>query len=305
MLRIDKTVFLSYRRDDFGWAFAIFQDLTSHGWDVFFDFTGIASGAFETIIIENIKARAHFLVLLTPLALARCNDPEDWLRREIETALATKRNIINITLPGFDFGAPTIKTQLIGELATLSRYNALPVPPAYFQDAMRRLREQFLNIPLDAVRHPPSVSVQKATKEQQSAVKKELKKIQDSELPRHFGSEAAQTNTQPSLPPVPPALQRLIEKYSSASYDFRPLPSEPRAELYPPFDPDDIKWLRTQIVGSSAMHLVLYLDRLIPTATSWSNLIDELAKHIDVPYYRLGFLETVKRGPERPKTKNT
>ena len=66
MEHIEKTVFLSYRRTNAPWALAIFQSLTHHGYNVFFDFSGIASGDFERVIIGNIKARAHFLVLLTP-----------------------------------------------------------------------------------------------------------------------------------------------------------------------------------------------------------------------------------------------
>ncbi|MGI8959400.1 MAG: toll/interleukin-1 receptor domain-containing protein [Bryobacteraceae bacterium] len=80
MERIEKTVFISYRRTNASWALAIFQDLRYHGYDVFFDFNGIASGDFERNILQNIGARAHFLVLLTPSALERCGDPEDWLR---------------------------------------------------------------------------------------------------------------------------------------------------------------------------------------------------------------------------------
>ena len=56
------------------------------------------SGDFERIILGNITARAHFLVLLTPSALERCDDPGDWLRREIETALANQRNIVPLML---------------------------------------------------------------------------------------------------------------------------------------------------------------------------------------------------------------
>jgi hypothetical protein len=44
--------------------------------------------------LENIKARAHFLVLLTPTTLERCSDPEDYIRREIEAAMDTQRNIV-------------------------------------------------------------------------------------------------------------------------------------------------------------------------------------------------------------------
>jgi hypothetical protein len=71
MGRIEKTVFISYRRTNVPWALAIYQDLTSHGYDVFFDYAGIASGDFERVILENISGRAHFLVLLTPSALER------------------------------------------------------------------------------------------------------------------------------------------------------------------------------------------------------------------------------------------
>ena len=57
MGRIEKTVFISYRRTDESWALAIFQDLTQHGYDVFIDYDGIASGNFEIAILENITER--------------------------------------------------------------------------------------------------------------------------------------------------------------------------------------------------------------------------------------------------------
>ena len=92
MRRIEKTVFISYRRSNVSWALAIFQNLTHHGYDVFFDYSGIASGDFERVILGNIDARAHFLVLLTPSALERCNESDDWLRREVEYAISSQRN---------------------------------------------------------------------------------------------------------------------------------------------------------------------------------------------------------------------
>jgi tetratricopeptide (TPR) repeat protein len=181
MGRLEKTVFISYRRTNFPWGLAIFQDLTYHGYDVFFDFTGIASGDFESVILENIKARAHFIVLLTPSALERCGDPGDWLRREIETALEVRRNIIPLMLENFDFGAPGIGNQLTGDLEALKGYNGLRVPPGYFAEAMGRLREKYLNVPLDAVLHPASLSAKRAAKEQQ-AVAATAPAVQEEEL---------------------------------------------------------------------------------------------------------------------------
>jgi hypothetical protein len=169
MRRIEKTVFISYRRTNLPWALVIFQNLTQHGYDVFFDYNGIASGDFESVILENIKARAHFLVVLTPSSLERCTATSDWLRREIETALAFKRNIVPLMLEGFDFSTPGIADHLTGTLAGLKSYNALPVPMEYFSEAMVRLREKYLNVSLDAVLHPPSLSARQAAKEQQAA----------------------------------------------------------------------------------------------------------------------------------------
>src|SRR4051794_9486647 len=157
MERIEKTVFISYRRTNIPWALAIFQNLTQHGYDVFFDFNGIASGDFERVILENINARAHFLILLTPSALERCEEPGDWLRREIETALASRRNIVPLMMDGFSFTTPTIAKQLTGSIAPLKRYNALSIPPEFFLEGMGRLRRQYLNVPLDTVLHPASL----------------------------------------------------------------------------------------------------------------------------------------------------
>jgi hypothetical protein len=166
MARIEKTVFISYRRTDESWALAVFENLTQHGYDVFIDYDGIASGNFATVILENIRARAHFLVLLTPTALERCCDPKDWMRREIEAALDSQRNIVPLMLAGFDFGTPATASQLTGKLAALKEYNGLEIPKGYFPPAMERLRNKFLSVSLDTVLHPASRSALQAATEQ-------------------------------------------------------------------------------------------------------------------------------------------
>lgn len=169
MGRVEKTVFISYRRTNMPWALAIYQNLTTHGFDVFFDYESIASGDFEQIILGNIRARAHFVVVLTPSALERCNEPGDWLRREIETALDEKRNIVPVFLEGFDFGSASISKHLTGKLANLKKYNGQNVPAGFFDEAMEKLRNKFLNVALDAVLHPISTTVQKVVQQQQVA----------------------------------------------------------------------------------------------------------------------------------------
>jgi tetratricopeptide (TPR) repeat protein len=169
MKRIEKTVFISYRRANAPWALAIYQNLTANGYDAFFDYTGMASGDFEQIILGNIRARAHFLVLLTPSALERCGEPGDWLRREIEAAIGCRRNIVPLMLDGFSFASPSIAPYLTGDLELLKRYNGLEVPIRFFKYAMQELHEKYLNVPLSAVLHPVPPAVASASAEQQEA----------------------------------------------------------------------------------------------------------------------------------------
>jgi tetratricopeptide (TPR) repeat protein len=110
------------------------------------------AGDFEQIIINQIKARAHFLVILTPSALERCADPNDWLRREIETAIDYKRNIIPLMFDGFDWNS--VQPYLTGKLARLSNFNAVKIPSEYFDEAMNRLRTRFLNVDITMVFYP-------------------------------------------------------------------------------------------------------------------------------------------------------
>lgn len=109
-------------------------------------------------------------MILSPSALERCQEPGDWLRREIETAIEYKRNVIPLMMEGFDFGSPTTVKALTGKLADLKKYNALGVPAEYFEAAMEKLHsERFLNRPLASISHPVSDITKQITEKQKSA----------------------------------------------------------------------------------------------------------------------------------------
>lgn len=149
----DKTVFISYRRNVSSYiARAIFQDLRSHGYDVFLDVESIDSGAFDSILLHQIEARGHFLLILTPGTLERCIEPDDWLRHEIEYAMETQRNIVPVLVNDFTFAGT--EKYLTGKLSSLPRYNGLPVYHEYFDAAMDSLRSRFLKQPVHAVLIP-------------------------------------------------------------------------------------------------------------------------------------------------------
>lgn len=53
MRQIEKSIFISYRHTNIFIARAVFDNLTKHGYDVFFDFESIDNGDFEQIILQT------------------------------------------------------------------------------------------------------------------------------------------------------------------------------------------------------------------------------------------------------------
>jgi tetratricopeptide (TPR) repeat protein len=149
MARLEKGVFISYRRPNLMRALAICHKLTTHGYDVFFDRGDSQHEDFEQVVLNNIKTRAHFLILLTPSTLEGSDASDDLMRREIETALDEKRNIVCLFFEDASFSTPTIMRHLIGKMAGLKLYPGLDVPVNHFDRSINRLCEKFLNAPVD------------------------------------------------------------------------------------------------------------------------------------------------------------
>ena len=164
-----KTVFISYHRNVASFiARAIFLELRANGYDVFMDVESIDSSAVDTIILRQIKARAHFVLILTPGALEALHEPGDWLRREIEhargacSAILCRCSSAASLLPGCD-------GYTAGKFARrLPRFNGLDyVPHDYFEEAMARLMSRFLKQPLYGVIAPTPTSNQASNSERE------------------------------------------------------------------------------------------------------------------------------------------
>jgi tetratricopeptide (TPR) repeat protein len=136
--------FISYRRDVGGiLAMALWQNLSQLGIDVFYDIESIRAGEFGSIIFRQIEARPYFVLLLTPKTLDRCSEPDDWLRKEIEHAVATERVIIPAHTPNFDFG--DCEEFLVGGLGSRIRgYQAQELPQRWFKFAVQQLAGEYL-----------------------------------------------------------------------------------------------------------------------------------------------------------------
>ena len=133
-------IFISYRRDGGEYTAKILRDrLKELHYNVFFDVESLRSGDFNTKLYSVIEECTDFLVVLSPNALDRCVDPDDWVRREIEYALSKGKNIVPILMRGFDF--PDV---LPPSIEPLRFKNGLQSNTQFFDAFLEKLCAQFL-----------------------------------------------------------------------------------------------------------------------------------------------------------------
>lgn len=87
--------FISYRRVGGSYfAARVYDFLTFRNFKPFYDKTEMESGRFDEQIRNNLNKVTNFILLLTKGALDRCIATDDWVRIEIELAIANNLNII-------------------------------------------------------------------------------------------------------------------------------------------------------------------------------------------------------------------
>ena len=151
------SVFINYRRSASSYlAQLVWRELTDAGIDAFYDINSLDAGHFDQFIFNQIAARPYFMPILSPGTLERCQDPGDWVLREMQEALRLKRVIVPLVTEEFSFA--DFDKYLPADLATeLQRYNAVPIPPRWFKYAMAEVRERFLR-PIDIPTTPAPIS---------------------------------------------------------------------------------------------------------------------------------------------------
>jgi hypothetical protein len=145
-------VFISYRRDDSGvTADRIYDSLVSYFGRhfIFEDVSTIPYGArFPQFIDEMLRQASVALVVIGPRWLdittadgkRRLDDPNDWVRIEVETALRHNLTIIPVLVEGAHMPHAN---QLPESLRPLAQLNALPVRRAPdYQIDMARLTQE-------------------------------------------------------------------------------------------------------------------------------------------------------------------
>ncbi|HEX2723649.1 MAG TPA: GAF domain-containing protein [Gemmatimonadaceae bacterium] len=131
-------IFFSYRREGGSDVARGLQQALKDEFSIFLDVDRMPSGHFDTALFKTIESSPNFVVFLSPGSLDRCSDPEDWLRKEIGHAIATKRNIVPISLPGFTFPDPK---KLADDIADVTRHDVVEYSHRYFYAMIDKLKE--------------------------------------------------------------------------------------------------------------------------------------------------------------------
>ena len=144
-------IFISYRREGgYGMARLLYERFDALNLEVFFDVEKLKSGHFDTKLYESIEEAENFLLMLSPGAMDRCCESEDdWVRLEVEHAIAKNKNIIPIMMPGF-----TWPENLPDSMKSLPGYNDVRIVHEYFEAAVTKILNMLVGI--DTQRQKPS-----------------------------------------------------------------------------------------------------------------------------------------------------
>lgn len=132
-------IFISYRRDGGEQsAKTIYDRLKDQGYKVFLDIETLRSGAFNEKLYSVIDECKDVILILSPNALDRCQNEEDWVRLEIAHALKSGKNVIPVMLRGFSF-----PTDLPEDVESIQYQNGIQASVEFFDAFLIKLY-QFL-----------------------------------------------------------------------------------------------------------------------------------------------------------------
>lgn len=129
--------FISYRRDGSAELARLLKaELEKHKINAFIDVDNLNQSYFDEQLLVRIANTSNFILVLNDNSFDRCNDPNDWLRREIEQAIKTNRKIIPVFRQGFRFPNQTL---LPGVLKDLPRYQSVGYIHEYHEASIQKL----------------------------------------------------------------------------------------------------------------------------------------------------------------------
>lgn len=113
--------FISYRRQGGSeYAARIYQFLHEKKYNPFYDITGMDAGRFDEQIRLHLINSHNFILVLSCGAFDRINEPEDWIKKEVQLAIENNLNIVVLQENGFTYPA-----QLPNEIKNITKYEAI------------------------------------------------------------------------------------------------------------------------------------------------------------------------------------
>ena len=149
--------FISYRRDTgIDFAARLNERFSKEGYDCFFDVERMRSGRFDKQLYSKIEQSTNFIIVLSPNALDRCKNRGDWVRLELEKAIALNKNIVPVFMPKFSF--PDDMPDTISVVSTMQGVNYV-----HGRDGFNKLFAELLSYMVDEEGRP-LVDAKKAKK---------------------------------------------------------------------------------------------------------------------------------------------
>ena len=143
MKRKHYDVFISYRRNGGAETAKHLRDiLTGKGYSVFFDTDSLRNGAFNQELLSVIRECTDFILILSPRALDRCVNEDDWVRKEIACAMENNKNIIPIMNEKFSF-----PEKLPDDIDNIRWINGIAVHIEYFDAMVAKLLTFMQSVP--------------------------------------------------------------------------------------------------------------------------------------------------------------
>lgn len=127
-------VFISHRHADWILAGRIYDILNQRGFHPFLDAGSMRQGDFHETLATCVKEAPYFLLVLTEHTFQNV-DPEDFIYKEIKTALETKgKKFLLLAEQGFQF-----PRELPQEISGIQRYHCYECGRTNFLDVLNRI----------------------------------------------------------------------------------------------------------------------------------------------------------------------
>ena len=138
-------IFISYRRTGGDiLAGRIADRLIGQGYTVFYDVESMVSGLFNKQIFSAIESCEDVIVVLPKDALVRCENEDDWVRKEIAYAIKLGKNIIPVMTQDFEF--PSV---LSDDIDAIRNYEGVHVISEFFDALITRICQLMNSKPIN------------------------------------------------------------------------------------------------------------------------------------------------------------